>query len=350
MLSGCSDYHEVEDLTIVTAVAIDKGVENRIDICVEVVKIKDNLPDVSYIYASGETYSQAVTNAIKTTGNDLFFSHTAVMILSEEFARDGIMDILNTIYRSSKLRLDMNLIIAESVLASEILTSKPFIETVSGLEIKDVVEISSLQSEVPTVPVYEFIDMVTSEGVSGFLPKISLIGETREITGVALFSQDYLVGFLDEEYTKILSILLNEVKGGVITFDEIQSPISFNLESSKTLITPYIVDGKLRFVFDVKVKLNLAENSANYEDLELIETQINMALKNDINNLLKIAKENPTSDFLGLGELVYKKYTDEWSFLREKFEVFIEFLEYDINVNCEIVGAGLISSPLSPKN
>lgn len=352
ILSGCSDYKEVEELTIVTAIALDKTAENEVELSVEVVQIIDNQREVTYVTARGKTYNEAKNEAIRLTGNDLYFSHTAVMIIAEEVAYNGVLELVDMIYRSSKLRLDMYVLIAKDASAKEILQTKSLIDDVSGMQIKQIIESNKLVSEVPAITLYEFGDKLTSQGVSGYLPTVSLVendgAKIREISGVGIFENDKLSGFLNDEQTKMLAVLENKVELGVIINEFSEECTTFSIVSAKSKITPKIENNKLSFDFFVDIKLELVQNGGDLEENhEQITLEMQKTIENKLRELIEIQKENPQADFLGLGERVYSKYNREWSILSENFAEFIENLEYSMEIKCEITASGLVSAPLS---
>ena len=357
-LSGCKNYAEVENLTIVTAVGVDK-VEDMLEVSIEVVKFTKDSQKVSIVVASGQTYHEAITNAIKITGNELYFSHAQVLILSDEIANEGVYSFMDTIYRNSDLRLDMSILIAKDNSAYEILSAKSLIDDISGLQIKTIIDSNDLVSEVPSMPVYEFIDDVTSEGICGKLPVVKLTdgkdAEIREISGVALFQDDYIYGYLDKKQTKTIGVLKNKAETGKIINQYVENAPTYNLEKAKTTIKVEIVDKKPKFTFDVKMDLKLIEQQTRQksilsENQKAMEEEITLAVKKDIDDLIKVQIANSGADFLGLGDLIYRKDPDFWKEIRDDFESYIKNLDYTLNVECKIVSSGLVSTALTVKD
>lgn len=353
-LSGCKDYVEIENLTIATAIGVDVDVENPdwYLVSVEILKFDQDTEQVSVISGSGQTYLEAVTNATKQLGSQLYFAHAQVMVISEEVANDGIFTFVDAIYRNSDLRLDMAILIAKNTTAIEVLSAKSDTNDIAGVQLKNILDSNHIISEIPKIPVYEFINKITSDGVLGALSVVVLNDEIREIDGLAIFDNGVISEFLDKKQTKTLSFLQNNTKTGrVVNEYDVNSP-TFNLEKSHASITPRIVDGRLIFDFKIDMQLELVElaisdNLLDSEALKQLESEITHAVFLDFNELILFQLNNPNLDFMGLGEVVYRKYPTQWGKINLYFENFIENLEYTLDVNCEIIGTGLVSSQLN---
>ncbi|MFI3226446.1 MAG: Ger(x)C family spore germination protein [Clostridia bacterium] len=359
LLIGCQDYVEVENLTIVTAVAIDKAEENEqgYKISVEIVKFESDQTNTTIVEAQGETFAQAINNAVKITGNDLYFSHAQAIIISEEVASESIYEFIDYAYRNTDFRLNTDFLVSKDAKASEILSANSLIDDIAGVQIKKMVDSNELISQVPAVPIYEFIDDVSTEGICGILPVVTLVTDQneenlREISGIAVFDEEYICGYLDENQTKMLAILQNETEKGVLLEENAENTYSFNLISAKTEIIPKYENGEINFYFDVKMKVELIQQNWNFQyenQQNLLEIQKNIAntMQNNINMLINEQKNSGLADFLGLGNMVYRKYPELWKTeISQDYENFIKNLNYTLNVDCEIVGTGLVSSPI----
>lgn len=361
LLSSCTDYVEVENLTIVTAVAVDTIENNEMGykISLEVVKFPNDTTEVTIVEAQGETFPEAITNAIKITGNDLYFSHAQALIISDDIAYKSIYPFIDFAYRNTDFRLNTSILIAKDVTAYEILAVPSLIDDIAGVQIKKILDSNNFISEVPSVPIYKFIDNLTTAGICGFLPVVSIVEsehdtKVREISGLALFENDILYDFIDQKQTKTLNVLQNNAKTGkVINEYDVNTP-TYNLKSSKTTITPTYQLGKLSFEFDVKMDIELIEqmtkiNSYSVENQAKMQEEITNAVKKDINELINLQKTLSTTDFLGLGNLVYRKFPKVYNDISD-FSYIIENLDYNLNVECKIIGTGLVSTPLSIEN
>lgn len=352
-LTACSDYKEVEDITIVTAISLDSNIDEPsiIDVCIEAVKFSQSSSDVYYVNASGKTYPEAITNAITITGNELYFSHTSIMIIGEQLANEGIENILDSIYRSSSFRLDMSLLIAKDAKASEILQTPSLIDDIAGIQLEKIIASNSLTSEVTPMPVYKFVDYVVSDGAGGVLPVVIITNDfsepVREISGVALFKDDYIYSYLDAKQTKTMGLLNNNMSKGTAINEYTVSTPTYVIESASTKVTPNYKDGKLSFDFEVYMELSLAENGSDLlspQSRENMQNEISLAIQKDCDDLIKTQMIGTGCDFLELGSKIYKKYPDLWEEIQ--FSDYLSDLDYTLSVDCKIINSGLMLKPL----
>lgn len=355
LLSGCKDYVEIQNLAIATAIGVDVDTQNPdwYDVSIEIVQFDQDTPKAIVISGNGQTYLEAVTNATKHLGNQLYFSHAQVIVLSEQVANDGIYPFVDAIYRNSDLRLDIAILVAKDVSAIDVLSAKSEIEEIAGIQIKKILDSNHIISEIPQIPAYEFINNITSNGVCGAVSVIKLSeNNTREVDGLAIFKDGTVFGYLDKKQTKTLSFLQNKTKIGRVINEYDEKTPTYNLESSKADISVEIVDGKFLFDFKVDMKielseLSIAQNTIDYGVLQQMESEISSAVMKDFNDLILYQIENAKADFIGLGDVVYRKYPKIWQNISDNFDVYIENLEYSLDVSCEIVGTGLVSSRLN---
>lgn len=350
LLCGCKDYVEIENLTIATAVSVDKSDDDLYLVNIEVIKFNDTDKEPVIIEASGVTYPEAITEAIKIAGGDIYFSHTQAIIISEEIARDGVYSFMDYGYRTNNLRLDMSYIIAKNCKAKEILQASSLTNDISGMQIKKILESNNFLSEVPTIPVYEFIDDVSSSGICGSLNVFELIEDSngeklRNASGRALFVEDKLETFLNAKDTKTLGVLKNKSKTGRVINEYDQNTPTYNLLDSKSVIKPIIKDGKLSFEIFLEMDLELAELSKyTNKSKEELEIDIQNAVHKDVIELIEKQKELYKTDFFGFGDLVYRNYPSAYKSIENTD--FLKYLDYTLEVKCEIKSTGLVLSPI----
>lgn len=360
ILSGCYDYHEIENYTIVTAVAIDKTYDNLITVCIEVIKFDKDDYTVYIVEAIGENYPEAINNAILLTGNELYFSHTQVIIISEAVANDGMYPLIDTFYRNQNLRFDMTMLIAKNVEAKEILIVESQIDDIAGLQIKEIIDSNKVVSEIPSMQIYEFFNDISSEGISASLPTIELTTDykdelTRYISGYAIFKGDELDSFLDKNNTKTLGLLKNKTQSGKVINEYTETTPTYNLEYANCKITPEIFNNHLKYVFEIELDLKLDQLNENKtiisaQERKKLEEEISEAVRKDVIKLIELQIEESETDFLGLGQILYEKYPKIWEENKDNFENILKNIEFSVKVSSEIVSIGNMVIPIDIKS
>ncbi len=90
-LTGCWSYREIDQLAIVTGVAIDKGTSgDGYTVTVEIINFssggKEAKIGAKILEASGETIFDTVRNLIRISGKRLYWAHAAIVIISQDKA------------------------------------------------------------------------------------------------------------------------------------------------------------------------------------------------------------------------------------------------------------------------
>ena len=205
-LYGCSDAAEPDSLGYVVAIGIDKS-ENpkaKYDITLQFANPvtisggaseeggKGGQESIKNITVTAPSIYSAVNIANHVVSKIFTLSHTKVVVFSEDVARDGIEDILETIGRSSDIRPNTYF-------------------TVSKCSAKELLEAVNPETEVnPT----RYYTMLFENSSSGFIPQSK--------------SQDfYFFAGSDEKNTVLPLSSINEKKG---TYNFSDSGYQYKLE------------------------------------------------------------------------------------------------------------------------
>lgn len=313
--AGCWDRREIPDLSINTALGIDRiVVEGRPKFLVSVVSIRVTAADGGagggggttapragnrgvVLSMEGDTIYDAVRNMALRFSRQLFLSHTMVVVIGEETAQGGINEIMEFCHRQKDLRERTWMVVCEG-LARDALQVVPEFEgfismemlklldknrpRVSKTEQADLFQVSyslltpGLEAALPNMklfippetssPVRRKEDIVLPQGEGGSPAGVPGTGEgggeevlaqnkTFVFSGAAVFRGDRMAGRLDEEETQGLQFITGRAGGGVIPFafgaEETNS--SFLFRRTKAKINP-VVNGDGTLTFEVRIK------------------------------------------------------------------------------------------------
>ena len=123
MLAGCWDRQELEERVSVVAIAIDKteetadGTQDKYTVTVQIpipIKIvgggggegggEGGMDTVQVMSATGFSFHHALINLQKRLSQELFLGHVRVILISEEVAREGVQDIIDSLRRNQQIR------------------------------------------------------------------------------------------------------------------------------------------------------------------------------------------------------------------------------------------------------
>lgn len=362
MLSGCWNYREIEQLAIVSGIAVDKFEQDQYEFTVELVDVsggKETAPSSKILTMTGETMFDAARNSISVSGEKLYWSHSNIIIVSEEIAREGIATILDWYIRDPETRPDITIAIARTEKAKDIYLTPEREQDVLSMKISDIIKNQESFPNFPPVEMWEFINHLGTEGLSAWTPAVGLkkVNGTivPQMDGTAVFREDKLIGYLSGDETKYALFVRDEIKGGILT-EEIEHEgkkcrISLEIFSSKTAIKP-VVNG-MEITMDIKVDctvsigevmgdINVMDEKGRNELKKIAEE----SLKKNMQRVIDKIQHELQSDMLGFGSSINQSKPKEWQKLKRQWDRI--FPQVQVNIQCDILieNSAMTSKPI----
>lgn len=361
MLCGCGNYSEIEDAIMVSGMAVDKGEHDNYKVTVEIVNLNQGEgepPSAMLISGEGPTVYSALENINAATSKKLFFSHARVISISEEIAKEGLIDIIDVIVRDNELRITNDVVVAQGCEGAKLFTLTDSGNPIRSYEIADLLENeSNVVSVVPRVRVFELINIIGSSGVSAILPAFNYSeseqGNSLTVSGAAVFKGDKLDGFLDTRQSKIMSVVQGQTGEGIISQPiktETREYMTVKIFESKTKVKHREKNGKA--VMDVNINMVVGINELTAKENIMNETgrrelikKLENSIKNDVEMFIGEMQEKKT-DVFGFGERIYKQNPELWEKLRKTD--YLPGIEVNTVVKVSLRGTGFIAkSPSS---
>ena len=357
--TGCWNYREVDEFSIVTGVAVDKGIENQFQMTVEIVQIssgKDTKMTSKTITVEGKTMFDAARNLISLSGKRLYWSHAKVLILSKEIASEGVTKIIEWYTRDAETREEVNILISEEESAKAIFDAQGTTEDVKSFVLGEIIKNQASLSKAPITDILKFDIESKTKGISTVIPAISLKKTDGkmipQIMGTAIIKNDKLVGFLNGEETKDLIFIRNEVRGGLLV-EEMQTKdeptlVSLEIFKSKTKVTP-VVDNK-----DIKINLDIdtiaaideiggAENFIDDEGRMKLEQSAENTLEKRIESLINKIKLEYDADIFGFGAKLWEDKAQVWNNVGNNWEEIFKDLRVNVKARVHIKNSAVLS-------
>lgn len=350
MTSGCWNYREVDKLSVVAGVAIDKGETEQYAMTAEIIQIshgKEAIMTSRAITAEGKTLFDAARNMISVSGARLYWSHAKVVILSQDIAGEGISKITDLFIRDAETREDVPILISKEKSAKEIFAGEST-EAVISMALGKTLENQKSLGKAQMIDILEFSIESQLKGASIIIPTIGLKrdGEKKipEIIGSAIIKNDRLAGFLDGEETKYVNLIRNEIKSGVLT-QEIQTAdeqtlISLEIFKNKTKVTPIVEDENIKFNIDIETKVAINEivGKGNYFDedaLKKLGQNVENTLKTQIEAFIMKIQSEYDADIFGFAEKLWEDKPQTYKAVRENWDEVFKGLQ--VNVQTKII-------------
>ncbi|WP_157827525.1 Ger(x)C family spore germination protein [Niallia nealsonii] len=381
-LSGCWDSRELQKLSIISGIAIDKDEndENRYRATIQIINPsqvsggqqagKVQAAPVRTFSNSGSTLAEALRKISPMVPGQLFYPHIQVMILSEEVAKDGIQNLFDLIERDSNFRMLFPVLIARNTPAKDILQVTTSLNPIPSDSIVDNLETSQSEwGEYINVHADQLIEGL--KGGSFVVSGVQIEGDKEqgnkgeniqqispaaniEIGGLSLFKDGKLEKWLEQNESRGTTWIMNEMKKTILNLDykKAKDTIAIEVNRAQTTIKIKIKNNKPTINIFVNTEGTISEtlvpiDLSQSKKIEQLEEKMEKEIKEEIQLTVKMAQEEK-SDFLGFGEYVnikdkklWKKISDTWD-----EEVFPE-TKVSINVDAYIRRTGMRMNPSS---
>lgn len=350
-LTGCWNYSEIDDMSIVAGVALDKNkADNNIQMTVEMVDtqggLQDNQTGFKMLSLTGDTIFSIARSMISLTGRKLFWSHAKVIIISEELAREGLVKVIDWYSRDTETRADVFIFVAGEKNAREVLNLNHTNKTIMSFELAQMMKDEPFTGTAPVVEIWDFIDKLETPGKSAIAPLITISEmngqKNGRVNGTAVFVEDRMVGKLDGTETQYALFAKNHVKGGVLTIDNERGRPTYSLEilSNRTKVKPVWINGKLQIQVHTLTHTGLDEVMSTApltgkESLAAIEDRASAQVQHNILSVIRKLQREYQADIFGFGKAVHEAMPQSWHKLEERWPE--EFKELDVKVNSKVI-------------
>jgi len=353
LLTGCWDYVGLNEMTIVTGMAIDMDeVKNKYKLSFEIVDLgessKEKTVKTEIIESVGDTIFDAVRNAKKRVMSKLYFGNTQVIVISNQIAKKyGISSITNWFLRDAELRETSDFVISQEDTAKEILTQSVVDYSITSYEIKKIVRNdNAVTSSTKGTKIYQIFNTLKDNGCSLVLPLFHTVKNekvtTLETSGIATFNKDKLIGYLNAIEAKYFLFIDNSVDGGILALDSNDDGIDdISLEIAESSASKTYSYSKDKFKFSIVTNTNvyLAEYANQSKPLDekkinSIQKEAEMMIEKNIKKIIKKAKDEFKTDIFSLGHVVFKNDPKLWKKEKKNWDTL--FIDSDIDVKSTV--------------
>ncbi|NLF43006.1 MAG: Ger(x)C family spore germination protein [Bacteroidales bacterium] len=364
-LSGCFGGREINDLEIVVGIGVDKD-ENtgNILLTAQIVREEENGNTEKNgggengafwnVTSTGNSIFDAVRQITHKTGNRLFISHNQAVIYGEDIASEGLEKYIDFFLRAHEMRPTALILVAEDR-ASDVLETKPKTEKFPAANIEKLVESYVFTSQLYKVNMKDFASRLMSTTTAPVAPLVSVLQDNGNkdiyVSGLAVFNKGKMVGKLNQAEVRGLLWVLGKVKSGVIQVCSPNEQGSAVLEilEAESKVTPKLRDGKIVMHIKIKEESSLSEqttteNLATDPAFEKMQKASEEIIRQEILAAFDKSKEL-NADIFGFGEMLHKKYSNEWKALKDNWDDLYPSVELKIDVEAKIIKTDLLKKP-----
>ena len=364
LLSGCWDYKEIDEVALVSAIAIDiDSNTGEYLINVEIIDTEEGASGPifipSLIEIRGETIYDAIRNTISLTTKKLYLSHASVVVVSEEFAKEGLTPILDWLSRHQEPRLTISIYVSKEDTARETLIKEPIRTKMRTFELKDIIKANKYLAKSPNIQIFQITNQVQSKNIGSVLPIAVIVNingkDTVRLQSSAYFSTDKLKGIFDPIDTMKYLFVKDQIDQGLLVIDmqgkDTKDKVTLEILKNKTKVDIEIQNQEIFFTVKINtfVAIKEIDSGINYSDKngrEVLKKKTENFLVKEIGEFIASVQKE-TVDVLGFGNLLSKKYPDLWKSIEDDWDTIFKELNIDVVSKVKIMNSGHISSPIS---
>lgn len=366
LLSGCWSAKELTELAIVSAMGIEKSGDEYV-VTVQIInpgdiagKTQTTRVAVSTYSIKGRSIFEAIRKLSKLAPRKLYFAHLRLVVIGEELAKEGISKALEFMSRDHEFRTDFYLVVSKKNSPFDILNVLTPIEKNPSNKVFNTIEVS-YKNWAPTARVNldELINKLTSTGnnpvltgiiikgnenISGSLENVESIPSPANLMldNIAIFQDEKLVGWLDQEESKGYNYITDNVINTVAVLDWQDGNITLEFTNSSTKVTVVTIgNNRPKIKVDVFPEAQIGEVLADIdltkeEIIKEVEQVTNERGHKVLTDVIKKAQKLQT-DIFGFGDAIHRADPKTWNKLEDKWneEGFPE-LEVEINFQTTI--------------
>lgn len=366
-LTGCGGYEELNNLSIVTAVAFDKT-DDEYELSFLIANspkaqtsAKEGEAKTTVYTGKGKTIAEASKDIEQIVPKQVYLGHINVVVISEDIAKDGFLKIADWLLRNPQTRKKFYLLQAKDEKAKNILKIVSPLESFPSQSIATLIESNSETKSIATSITYSnFISQILEKGYDPVLPSITINGSVKEgsneknlettepesylvLGPLAIYKGDKLKGFSTEEESWAINVLKGDSKE--INYNVKYQNEKISIETSSLKSTIKIIDEKnieitisgVGDIYNINNKIDIQD----YKEINKIEKAWSSSLKKDLTKVIKKVQSKWQADIFGFGNLIYKNNPKTWKKLEKNWNSkYFPNLNIKVKTNLKIDATG----------
>lgn len=373
LLSGCSwGSHELSNMSLVMAAGLDRTDDGKFKLTLQIFVPHATSPinqnsgsggststqsPVLVKSATGENMADAAVNLQQHLSRKIFWGQCDTYIVGEKLAKDGTLsEQIDFINRHPQPRTRANIYISRGS-ADNILSVSPTLDQYMGEVLE---KVSDITFDRP-ITIKDFQQMSMSETTGGYLPLLQItkpkkpkkVSETSaEISGLAILKKGKMIGTIKGESMKGLIGIHNQLKLDTITGETPGGgKISLLPLQQHVKLVPKIKDGKWQVKIRVHIEGMLVQNDSYLNVMEpryskQAESYLEKKIEKGIHQSILEVKDQIGTDAFGFGEAFHRSYPKEWRKVKDHWDDWLPYIDYDIDTHLHIRDPGLVNKTI----
>ena len=323
LLSGCSDYKELNNLAIVNTIGIDKK-DNNYKLCIEVLNTdKENGKNKIY-YSTGKTINEAINKVNNKSPKIIYGGHLDKIIVSKDILNDKKIDLVDSFFRLTEVKDEFDFFVTKDNDACDIVKSLSKLPNNSSSRLQKNSKENRSTSSYTNIDV--FISNYLKTGIDPVISVLNIKDNEVYIDNIAITKNGKVIKYLDTKESIGYNLIRNEI-------DKISIPISYKdkystIKINKSTTKNKVIKENNKYIIEININIEAYLTEYNF-DLDLTKnntiTKLEEISKKEIDKYITSAiKLDKESNYLGFRRMIYERYPKEKDYI------------YDIKKNIKV--------------
>lgn len=389
LLGGCTSSNELSTLALCSSALYDVGPGDKVAVTLEVLNPsamgggtesgggQQGSPSLQ-LRGMGDTTADAVKQITESFERKLYYPHITARFITEEYARTMFERSIDFLLRENKVREGAMLMVVKEENADKLFqastgladTVADYVEDMKNsqpimagttvfIDTIDFIRAYYLNGQEPVAGVVEVIEEEEGEDRSGSHSDQSGTGDSASqggeqykirYSGLAVFRDARLVGFLNGTEARAYNFVTNNLKTGIVSLPFHDGYIDVQTTRSKADVRTELQSERA----SVTVKLDCdlivrgvqgTEDMDDMETLKQVEMKFNEIVKSEIETTIRKVQREYQSDIFGFGQTVHVQHPHEWKTIKDNWNFWFDQAEVRVEVQSSVDRAGKIKEP-----
>ncbi|GAA0121250.1 MULTISPECIES: Ger(x)C family spore germination protein [Clostridium] len=406
LLTGCWDNIEIDRRAFVSTIAVDIGADiKKLDELknidskeafserpLSIIEVTYGFPDIRNlnpqkgtaeeiaITTSGYSMTDTYFKAIAQSSRALHFGHTKLLVLSDRLFDypEVLKEVFDYIERDAILNRSMMIIVVKDV-AKDYVDYKPTMEENLESYISGIMSNNSKYGAIIPVTLHNYLEDVKKQ--DSMLPyivleeeknpeqeqknkskeKINMISENKKtneeeelkakqdlaLSGMAVIKNFKIIGYVNDVEIQDIQIIRGKLGSGKKVVYKYGRPIDYYIDENTSKVKIDYKNGKLFVNYNITNEGSIkgyykGAKLLNEKNIKEIQEDLNVAMKKELEKVVKNLQRDIKSDSLEIREYIKKYKPNLWEEIKDKWNIIYENAEITVNVNNKIMNVGVV--------
>ncbi|RAP78584.1 Ger(x)C family spore germination protein [Paenibacillus montanisoli] len=369
LLGGCWDRTELNDLALVTALAIDKAKNNQVRVTAQIFLPKNQMGSSGAAGGGGgggghptatrselgENTADALSKLQQIVPRKLFWGQCKIFVMSEAFAKSGIQEQFDFLLRHPQTRERAFMFVSKGE-ASESLKVFPLIERYSAEALREFAK----RHVGIQVTMEQLSMMLIGDSQAAVVPLIKILPTDKTlkanqtipyIFGTAVFKKDKMVAEIPGKVTRGVMWMRNEIREYTSTFKltNEKGTVSLNPVKASVKLIPSIEGDQWKMTLKVKTEGSIVQNGTMLnpmkpEAFKILEKAFTNDVKKRLQLTINVVQKEVKVDILGFATAFHRKYPGKWEEKKDQWVEMFPKVEVRMDIDAQILRPGLTNA------